>query len=272
MAYSNASRRFRKRTGLRPKKTIKATSTNMYKLAKQVKSLVRKERKNHQYLNFVQRSNQNVQATLTNPANIVNLCNYSDISTGQIFGSSANDIEGNRMCHKSISMTMEFDLANYGGINEEGKVQFSVFLVSLKDNIGSSFNTLTGDLQLTEGVDYVANRQGVPASSGVRGGFVMLNKKRFTIHKKKYFTLDNKETALGSPSAQHQYGTYKRFNWKVKPNMLIVNPAGDWSQIQTALDPSKQYYLLVFNDNSASDLEWPQMQVAAVHTIQTLGN
>lgn len=264
---TTAARRFRKRTGLRIKKTIPVSGAAMYKIARQVKGLIRKERRNHQYLNFVDKG-----AFLTVNADYqnVNLCNYQSlVATGPIFGSSLQDCQGNQMIHKSIGIRCYVDLENINGINEEGTVHFSAFLVSLKDaaNNGSMFNPGSGALNMIPNVDYVMSSVG----AGLTGGMAMLNKKKFVIHRKKFFTLSNREQSLGIAASATQYGTNMEWYWKIKPNTFIKNPQGDWASLQTALDPSKQYYLILFNDNSLTDTEAPQWQYSVVHTIQTLG-
>lgn len=270
MAYtrkSSAKRRFRKRTGLKVKKVVRASSSNMYKIARQVKSLMRKEKRNHQYLNYVDKG-----AFLTVNADYqsVNLCNYQSlVATGPIFGSGLEDAQGNQMIHKSMGIRCYVDLENINGINEEGTVHFSAFLVSLRDsaNNGTMFNPSTGNLNMIPNIDYVMSSVG----AGLTGGMAMLNKKKFVIHRKKFFTLSNREQSLGIAASATQYGTNREWYWKIKPNSFIKNPQGNWNSLASALDPSKQYYLILFNDNSLTDTEAPQWQYSVVHTIETLG-
>lgn len=262
MVFYRRKRMFRRRPYV--KKSVRASGANMYRLQKQVKSLVKKEKLNHQYLNF----NQYGSGGAIIPYNYYNLSDFNSMSAFPIFGTGGNDLEGNQIKHLSMGMHIECNLENIGGVSEEGTIQFSCFIVSLKDeaNNGVLFNANTGQLLLNPGTDYVYNLVG-----GGAGGMVMLNKKKFNIHKRKYFTLSNHETALSSPSAQTQYGTNHRWYWKQRVNKVIRNPAGDWSALHSALDPSKNYYLLIFNDNATIDLESPQIQYNIVHTFQTLG-
>lgn len=257
----------RRKTGKRKTSQKSYAATSVAKLAKQVKTLQRKERRNHQYLNFVDKG---AYLTVNADYQNVNLCNYQGlVALGPIFGTGNEDCQGNQMIHKAMGIHCYVDLENINGINEEGTVHFSAFLVSLKDaaNNGTMFNPSTGSLNLVPNVDYVMSSVG----AGQTGGMVMINKKKFTIHRKKFFTLSNREQGLGIAASQTQYGTNKQWYWKLKMNNFIKNPQGNWASLQTALDPSKQYYLILFNDNTLLDSEAPQWQYSVVHTIQTLG-
>jgi len=235
------------------KKIAKGKTTKLQTLAKAVKTLQRKNRKEADYLNFTQ---QVLDASVASPSYIVNLCDYSGmIST---FGTGANDNEDNKIIHKSVGMDLRVSLENTVN-NEESTTGFTAFLVSLKDNCGNVFNNLTGGLTLTLG-----------ATHELIQGMALLNKKIFNIHKQKRFTLTNYNQALISPAGQSQYGTDHRWYWKLPINKTIENPRGDWKQLGCALDPSKQYYLIIFNDNSTADLESPAFSYVAVHTMKTV--
>jgi len=235
------------------KKLAKGRQTNMQTLAKAVRQLQNKDRNEAEYLNYTQQFlDNNVDA----PCRIVNLSDYSGmIST---FGTSANDNEDNKIIHKSVGMHCRVSLENVVN-NEESTIGFTAFLVSLKDEVGNVYNNLTGGLTLTLG-----------ATHEIIQGMALLNKKIFNIHKTKKFTLTNYNQALISPAAQSQYGTDKRWYWRLPINKTITNPRGDWKQLGCALDPSKQYYLLIFNDNSSSDFESPTLSFVAVHTFKTV--
>jgi len=236
------------------KAMAKGPSSQIKTLAKAVRTLQKKDKQDAQYLNFTQQiSELNVSA----PLSYVNLSDFSGmIST---FGTSANDNVDNRIIHKSFGMDCRVSLENQIN-NEESTIGFTAYLVSLKDEVGNIYNNLTGGLTLTLG-----------ATHEFIQGMVLLNKKVFNIHKTKRFTLTNYNQALISPAAQSQYGTDIRWYWRLPVNKTIINPRGDWKQLGCALDPSKQYYMLLFNDNSTADLESPAFSYVAVHTFKTLG-
>lgn len=228
----------------------KGKVSNVQALAKAVSSLKRSMRTQHQYLNYSQGSSA---LALTGDVQILNLSAYS--AWNPLFGTTANDATDNRAVHSSFGLDMYFNCAN-----EIDRIGFTVFLVSLKDSIGSAFTASSGALSLVNGDHYA-----------MINGQALLNKKVFTIHKTKRFELSNNGTALTAPSAQTQFGTDRRFYWKCRVNKMIINPTGDWKSMSSAQDPSKNYYLLVFNDNSAIDLQNPTLSYAVVHTIKTVG-
>jgi len=82
--------------------------------------------------------------------------------------------------------------------------------------------------------------------------------------------LTNHGTALANPSAQSQYGTDCRFTIKARPNQVISNVRGDWKVLPCSQDPSKQYYFLIFSDNSAVDLQNPAFTYNIVRTMKTI--
>lgn len=232
-------------------KMAKGKQTKIQTLAKAVKSLQLANRKNSEYLNYWQYGSQSVVGDVS----VINLSGFNGFIDA--FGTSSNDDTGNKMVHKSFGMDLYLTLE--ATVNETDTTQFTMFLVSLRDIIGNAYNPSSGALSLISGQHYV-----------IRGGQVLLNKKCFKIHKMKRITLTNHGTSLANPSAQTQSGTDCRFYWKSRPNALITNPVGDWKSMNSAQDPSKQYYLLTFSDNSSGDLQNPQLQYNIIHTVKTV--
>lgn len=256
MAYGRKSkyqRRYARKGRARVAKMARGKTTAIQALAKSVRTIQRKMRSQHQYLNYFQGGNQE---NCNSPLKVINLCEYS--AMGAIFGADGDDDNNQKIVHQSFGIDMYLSLENLIN-NEEDTVTFTIFLVSLKDNIGTAFNPSSGALTLTNGAHYV-----------IQNGLTMLNKKIFNIHKVKRRVLTNHGTALSQPSAQTQYGTDCRFYMKHSPRTTITNPVGDWKALSSALDPSKQYYLMIFNDNSALDLESPCVSYAITHTMKTI--
>lgn len=228
----------------------KGKRTPIATLAKSVKSIQRRMKKDHIYLNYGVTYNQSVSGDVTVfPLSLVNGWN-------QIFGTTANDGTFNKIQHTSFGMDMYLSLENT--INEPDTIGFTLFLVSLKDDIGQNFNPATGVLGLAPNFHYTTV-----------GGMVLLNKKVFNIHKVKRCTLTNHGTALSAPSAQSQGGTDWRGYWKCSVRKSIVNPYGDWRALPCPPDPSTNYYLLAFNDDSSLDLQSPNIKINVVHTVKT---
>lgn len=229
----------------------KGKSTKTRSLAGAIKRLQLAMRRRRQYVNL----NHNFSTSCSSDYVAANMCFYAGFN--QVFGTGADDLEGNKMIHHSFGAHIRISLENT--INEPDTTGFTVFLVSLKDAIGSAFDPAAGTLTLVPNQHYVQ-----------RSGMVLLNKKALTIHKMKKFTLTNYGQALGTSAAQSQYGTDCRWYWKISPRKTVYNPVGNWSVLNSALDPSKTYFLLVFNDNSTLDLQSPKLEFNSVHTIEQL--
>lgn len=233
-------------------KLLKKPATAITTLAKAVKALQLKNKREKIVLNYQTSYNSGVSGD-------VEIFPLSRISAtwNRIFGAGANDETANAMIHKSIGLDMYLSLENT--VNEPDTTQFTMFLVSLKDEFGDQLNLTTGNITLSNGFHYTIN-----------GGLVMINKKCFNIHGIKRKVLTNHGTALSAPSAQTQSGTDFRCYMKVRPNARVNSPYGDWKQLNCPADPSKNYFLLVFNDNSVLDLQNPNIRINVVHTVEQL--
>lgn len=249
-------RRYGRRVGARRvgavRKMAKGKTSRMQALAKAVRSLQRKAKSEAEYLNYSQNIDNNNLGTV----NVWNLSYYS--SWARVFNTSTNDDTPNKMIHKSFGMDVRVSLENTVN-NEEETVNFTAYLVSLRDDIGGYFAPGTGSLTMVDGQTHSTLR-----------GMVLLNKRLFNIHKMKRFTLTNYGTALTAPAAQSQYGTDRRWYWRMPVNKMVTNPTGDWKVLNSAQDPSKTYFLIVFSDNSTADLESPALNASIVHTIKTV--
>jgi len=232
------------------KTLLKPKTTAITVLAKAVKKIENKMKQKSVYINYGQQFDN---SNLSGDVDVFKLSEYS--GWNRIFGTSSNDDECNKAVHKSFGMDLRFE-----SNSETDAINFTVFLVTLKDNIrGGAFNTTNGTLSLTGNVDYYN-----------QAGLVLLNKNSFTIHNMKRFTLGNNGVGLGSSTAQTQYGTDRRFYMKMRCNKTIQNVNGDWKALGCSQDPSDNYYLLVFNDNNILDATYPRMRATVVHTIEQL--
>lgn len=248
-------RAYRKRRGAPRRKYVrrpmKKQSSVVSQLVRKVNGLIKDKLRKDDTVNLAQYNNNSI----TSQGYGVLLSNFAGMQ--KVFGTDGDDTEDNKIIHSSVGMDIEITLENTLN-NEESTTRFTTFLVSLKDNIGSAFNPSSGALSLTPDIHYYQQA----------GGQCLLNKKCFNIHKIKRFTLTNYDTALTASAAQSQYGTVQRWYWKLPIGKVIQNPTGSWDQLGTGLDPSKTYYILVFNDNSTLDLENPVFRMSAIHTMK----
>ena len=248
-------RRFRPRRKLRTRSTLSRLTkpvrqTAIQTLAKQVKALKTSMKKDQQLISYSQTYDDNVGADLTY-FQISRFSNWSDT-----FGAGGNDDDTNNVIWKSAGI--DCYLTHQNTNDEEENVTYTCFLVSLRDEVGQGYSPATGNLTLTSGQHYVS-----------LAGMTMLNKKFFKIHKIKRFTLGNFGQNLNLSAGQKQYGNDMRWYWKIAPNAKIVNPTGDWRLLPASPDPSKAYYVLIFNNNSIADLESPRLKIQMVATVQT---
>lgn len=168
-----------------------------------------------------------------------------------IFGTSATEIsEVNKAYLNSKDIYVSVRQAS-----EPNFVRMSMFLVSLKDQAATTtlWDPASRQLVLTGGTDYVLP---LPATEQA-----LLNPKSFTIHAVKRFTMGT-EGAAG-PMAD----TYaqRRFKFTIKPKQkLITNPVGNVfnnSLFSSPMDPSQNYFIILFNDNASLDLEFPKVDI-----------
>jgi len=230
---------------------LKPKTTSVTTLAKAVKSIQLKMKRKTIMLNY----GQQYDKELSSDVDVFKLSNYSSWSA--IFGSGANDATANKMIHKGFGLDMFLNSST-----EPDPIQFTIFLVSLKDNIrGGAFNNQNGTLTLTSNVDYY-----------IQGGLVLLNKAQFNIHNVKRCVLGNNGVGLGSSTAQTTYGTDRRFYMKMRCNKTIegIPTSGDWKAMDCSQDPSDNYYLLIFNDNGILDAQNPRARINVVHTVEQL--
>lgn len=244
---------YKRRKGGRKRKGVsrltKAKPTAINTLAKAVKSIQSKMRKKTIMLNY----GQQFDKELSQDVDIFKLSNYSNWTA--IFGTNANDAHAKTMIHKGFGIDMYLNSST-----EPNSVQFTVFLVSLKDEArGFAFNNTNGNLSLSSGVDYYA-----------QNGLVLLNKHSFNIHAIRRCVLGNNGVGLGSSTAQTQYGTDRRYYFKIRTSKKVQNQGGDWKDLDCSPDPSDNYYLLIFNDNGILDAEWPRARINVVHTVEQL--
>lgn len=205
----------------------------------------------------------------------VNLCNYTPTQTtlggvngtttnpgaSLLFGTQADDLESNRIIDQSLSCQLKIS-AN----TETDNITYTCYLVSLKDamNQRQVFNPDTGALDLVPNVHYW-----VSSLAAGTLGMVQLNPKCFNIKRRWKFTIGNNGQALTIASAVGGIASQKTIYFNVPMRQTITNIAGDvYGNMATARDPSKQYYLLMFNDDRALDVAVQKYDFHAVRTVK----
>jgi len=140
--------------------------------------------------------------------------------------------------------------------NEAAPVTFSVFLVSLKGATAAQLQAnasanLTG---LDENVHYTRG----PASSGGHG-LVHINRDFFNIHKSSRFQISGTLYDTAASYSREASSSVKRIAWDVNFKRRLISGRGVWDPTVSAMPQDARMYLLIFNDNSGADGEYPVM-------------
>lgn len=246
------------------KKTAKKTGIKT--LAKKVKS-IQKEVGRKRVPLYLTNSSASITSNIQSPLTVQKLCKFSD--DNPIFGTDANDLLGSKVFLKSITLKMNVDLENVSETEEESQ-HIEMFIVQLKDVANDIFSAVSGDITLTPNVHYWQ-------FGGVNAGYTYLNTKYFRILKHKRFMLTNYGAGLGSSAAQNLDGTNFRYDCKLNINQTIRAPMSNstdqsWKSLVCPRDPSQNYYVLWFNDNSPLDGEYPRANCLALKKFEKLDN
>jgi len=170
-----------------------------------------------------------------------------------IFGSNTADIINlDKIYINSYKMDVRLSQGN-----ESDRIYYTAFVVSLKDSAADSntFDPATGSLQLLNNVHY----QTLPAN-----GQVLLNPKMFTIHSYKRFMMGGRAGDQSTPETRDLSFTI------VPKQKLVVNPRGNVLQNAAHTfpkDPSQNYYILLFSDDSNADLATNKVNVGGLVNI-----
>jgi len=154
-------------------KLAKGKDTSTRVLAKSIKALQQKVNKQGIDLYY---KNLIGDVNISSDCLSFNVCDY--VNYTNTFGSSSDDDVYNRIKHLSSKMDLYINM-----YNEYNNTQFTAFLVSLKDEIGSSFNPSTGALSLTNDQHYT--------KVSTYSGQIHLNPRYFKVHRVKRFIVGN---------------------------------------------------------------------------------
>lgn len=238
--------------------TKKSVKSQVAKLTKQVKVLAKTSVEPLTTVSVVA-ANQNLLAQY----DAFNLSRLSPNSSYAIpiFGKNATEIsEVNKayLQYKEVFVSIR-------QAAEPNLVRMTMFLVSLKDQGATTtvFDPASRQLVLTGGSDF--------GGTSTISEQIILNPKIFKTHAVRRFTMG----AEGSAGPTADTYSQKRWRFIVKPTQkLIENPVGNvfnTSTFPSPTDPSQNYFLIVFNDNSGLDLESPKVDIQ-VYDHWTLPN
>lgn len=229
---------------------VRKTTTSVSKLAKQVRT-IRKAVVRNTATQHLTELIDNI-AIVDSPYIFANLTNWSN--KGSCFATQANDWQNsNKLYHKRMTLDCQLNAGN-----ERDLIGYRAFLVSLRPgaNVPSRFNSGTGGIALVNNLDYVQS----PA------GEALINPKVWRIHKvKTFYTTSQGSTAAATGNAGDR--CIKRWKWNIYPKHEVYNPSGNVYSMVTSYSPEKCYYILIFNNNFAADLESPIFTCQAYHSV-----
>lgn len=171
-----------------------------------------------------------------------------------IFGYDNNDFSDVNKCYvNSYKVDARIEQAS-----ESDLIYYSLFLVSLKDDAADSitFDPATGALNLNNPQHYT--------TAGGGNGKVFVNPRVFNIHGYKRFYMGGRAGDQSSP-------VVRDVSFKIVPKQkLITNPKGNIFGIGGLAfpkDPSKNYYLLAFNDDSGADFATNTIRIGGIANL-----
>lgn len=192
-------------------------------------------------------------ATVTQPYFLYH-CNALTSNWTPIFGYDAADVQNaNKMYVNSYKVD-----ARLTQNTEADLIWYTMFVLSLKDDGADSttFDPATGNLNMTDGIHY--NRSPV-------NGKVFINTRFFNIHKYKRFYMGGRANDQSAPVTRDLSFTV------VPKQKLVTNPKGNIFNATSGLafpkDPSKNYYMVLFNDDLGTDLQTNNIVLGGIANI-----
>lgn len=158
-----------------------------------------------------------------------------------VFGYDGNDFSNVNKCYVN-SYKVDARLTQD---NESDLIWYTMFIVSLKDDAADSttFDPATGALTLSTDTHYTV--------LGAQGK-ALINPRMFNIHAYKRFSMGGRAGDQSNP-------VQRDLSFTIVPKQKqITNPRGNIfagvGSLSFPKDPSKNYYMILFNDDSAVDL------------------
>jgi len=178
--------------------------------------------------------------------------NLTLLSTWQnIFGTAADDLEGNKLTHQSLKLQFYMDL-----FSEDDGCDFTVMIMRAKKAGSQAVNTVTGGLSLVANSDYYMTK-----------GMCIVNPDKYVVYKQKRITLTRSGISQVAIADQTQGGTNYYFSKTMKINRSYLNPAGNAVALTCPPNALDNLFLVIFNNNSVVDTENPAYAINVVHKV-----
>lgn len=277
MPYTR-SYRSRPRRTYRRKKTYKAV--NKYAQRKQINSVARQVRiLRAQSRKLIKLGSAENSVEIKNPCTCIELTDLNKLS--RIF-----DDQGGSYASTNSKLYLDklnVDMKISPG-TEWSQVDMTVFIVSLKSASARDVLHDTGGMvTFQKEIDY----WDWTSMLGAPQGMTMLNLRRFNIHmaKRVYtsrLTTVAPQTTNGTTSGQlnysyypdsgvtEQHRIYKKINL-VGRNWSVKNSCGPWTALDNdTKDPTGRLWILIFNNNYATDGEYPMLNYTNIITAHEM--
>lgn len=233
-------RRYKRRVAMRKKRVYRKGKSAISSISKRLTYLAKKVSHNTAKQNLVLKWGPE---NISGDYQAYNLCDWSSMTP--IFGSDSTDyVNSNKLFLKKMYLNYRLEQGS-----EPSNTTFHMFVVSLKDNANTQprFNPTNGAISLTANQDY-----------SIHSGMTFINPRVWNIHwhKRAYFTNFDASQSITGPTGSTGL-VVKRGRVILRPRVTITNPTGNAAALRSSLDPSKQYYFLLFSDNSIADGQYP---------------
>lgn len=248
MAYYRGTRTGKKFTARKMTKTERGTTKSANIKLKALQASVKKLTA-VSYDKVSMRLNESISSGTFLPYYQYHLNNIMNTWT-PVFGYDSNDFSN---VNKIYVNSYKID-ARLSQDNEADLIWYTAFVVSLKDDAADSslFDPATGLLTLSSGIHYT--------TLGANGK-AMISPRAFNIHGYKRFSMGGRPNDQSNP-------VVKDLSFTIKPKQkMITNPRGNVfgvGGLSFPKDPSKNYYMLLFNDDSGADLQSNKITVSGV--------
>jgi hypothetical protein len=162
----------------------------------------------------------------------------------RVFGTSSND-EVNKSCLiKTLAVKMALDIRNYN-TRTPG---FSVFIVSPTKLCDGNYDPVTGcfrnlDVNKHYTCDITTDVLQSELGHDCQPDTVFLNLNYFKIHYYRSFRLGNADDNVNPTDTK---SSVKEMKFSIKKPIMVTNPSGDWKDLPSIADSSKNLVMLVF--------------------------
>lgn len=246
MPYRKSYRRPVRRT----RRPVRFRKKTVYNNAKRVKSLENKVRTLTKHEKVWGTYKYAVSYSLTSPFQTIKLMDPS--VWGATFGNPSIVENTNQFNLNSITLNMSITPGN-----EMGLIDMTIFIVSArKENAAKVLQESSSATSLISNTDYIQDSYGTGTILNLDRWKVHAMRKVYT---RKYY--DGEGDEIPTPT--------RRLTFKIPWKTPLKSGTGNWRSTITALadiNPSRQLYVLVFNNNSGLNLGFPSVYTNTLYS------